>query len=440
MEFYFQLISTDRHSLARTGVFHTPHGTIHTPAFIPVGTNASVRAMPPHELKALGVEAVLANTYHLMLRPGADVIAKLGGLHEFMKWPGPIITDSGGFQAFSLGAGIEHGVGKIANIFPAEDSRTDRGSSLRARPNFAPQNLGGRGNPVRGAFLEIASSPAKVGLLAMTNGQKSLVRITERGVEFRSHIDGSKRLLTPEKSIAIQEKLGADIILAFDECTSLLATRAYTERAMERTHRWAARSLETKKRKDQALFGIVQGGIYQNLRRKSAKFISSLPFTGFAIGGSLGTKRSMPQILDWTIPFLPENKPRHLLGIGGFDDIVEAVARGIDWFDCVTPTRLARRGGTALTRHGSFGLTLSKFKKDPKPIEPDCACPTCRAGFSRAYLRHLVIAKEPLAMRLLTAHNLFIMMRFMRELREAIAENKFAAFRNAVLKRNLYRG
>ncbi len=426
-EFSFRITATDHHSRARTGVFHTPHGKIHTPAFIPVGTNASVRAAAPAELEKIGVEAILANTYHLLLRPGAETIARLGGLHNFMRWSGPIITDSGGFQTFSLGAGIEHGVGKIASMFPSED----RVSSLRA-----PR----KGEAIsRKSRKEIASSPRSAGLLAMTNGGKSLVRITEKGVEFRSHLDGSKHLLSPEKSIAIQEKLGADIILAFDECTSPLASKEYTSLAMERTHRWAARSLETKKRKDQALFGIVQGGEYKDLRLKSAKFIAALPFEGFAIGGSLGqSKLDMHKILDWTIPRLPEEKPRHLLGIGGFDDIVEAVGRGVDWFDCVTPTRIARRSGIVLTRRGSFSLTLSKFKNDPRPIESDCNCPTCQTGFSRAYLRHLVIAKEPLAMELVTAHNLSVMMRFMRELREAIASKKFTAFREAVLNGRIY--
>lgn len=405
----FRMTAHDRHSRARAGVLRTPHGLIHTPAFVPVGTNASVRAVVPDELKALGVEAVLANTYHLMLRPGADTVKKLGGLHEFMRWPGPIITDSGGFQAFSLGAGIEHGVGKIANMFPSEPTR--KTSRLAAQP---PQR------PAEG-------------------NKKSFVRITENGVEFRSHLDGSKHLLTPEKSIEVQERLGADIILAFDECTSPLATRAYTERAMERTHRWAMRSLKAKKRADQALFGIVQGGEYKDLRLKSASFISSLPFSGFAIGGSLGkSKPDMHQILDWTVPLLPEHKPRHLLGIGGFDDIVEAVSRGVDWFDCVTPTRLARRKGIVFTKNGNLNLTQSRFKKDSHPIETGCSCPTCSGGFSRAYLRHLILAQEPLSIRLTTLHNLAVMMRFMAELREAIAAKKFVAFKNAVLKRRWF--
>ncbi|MBI2624255.1 tRNA guanosine(34) transglycosylase Tgt [Candidatus Parcubacteria bacterium] len=398
--FSFRITHTDKTSRARAGVFRTPHGEIHTPAFIPVGTHASVRGVAPSALEQIGVEAVLANTYHLMLRPGADVVAKLGGLHEFMRWSGPIITDSGGFQAFSLGAAIEHGVGKIANIFPSEPPR--RAGRLAVQPPRRPAE----GN------------------------KKSFVRITEKGVEFRSHLDGSKHLLTPEKSIEVQGKLGADIVLAFDECTSPLATRAYTERAMERTHRWAVRSLEAKTKSDQALFGIVQGGAHRDLREKSAKFIASLPFSGFAIGGSLGkSKRDMHQILDWTIPLLPENKPRHLLGIGGFDDILEAVARGVDWFDCVTPTRLARRQGTVFTTAGGLALTQAKFRRDRRVIDPSCTCPTCKAGFSRAYLRHLITAQEPLAIQLATVHNLAVMMRFMSDLRTAIAEGQFAYFR-----------
>ncbi len=446
--FSFRITHADTTSRARTGVFRTPHGDMHTPAFIPVGTHASVRGVAPSVLKKIGVEAVLANTYHLMLRPGADVIAKLGGLHEFMRWPEPIITDSGGFQAFSLGAAIEHGVGKIANMFPEENARSVIARSEATKQSreilrgvYPERSRGARDDP-RG---QIASPPAAGGLLAMTKKEgrprrESFVRITERGVEFRSHLDGSKHLLTPEKSIEVQEKLGADIVLAFDECTSPLATRAYTERAMERTHRWAARSLKTKKRRDQALFGIVQGGAYRDLREKSAKLIASLPFSGFAIGGSLGkSKRDMHQILDWTIPLLPEDTPRHLLGIGGFDDIVESVGRGVDWFDCVTPTRLARRKGIVCTRAGTLSLTQAKFKRDNRVIEPGCACPTCAAGFSRAYLRHLVIAQEPLAIELATVHNLAVMVRFMRELREAVANKKFTAFRKAVLTKMLYR-
>lgn len=420
-KFSFRITHTDRNSRARTGVFRTPHGAIHTPAFVPVGTHASVRAVSPDELKRLRVEVILANTYHLMLRPGADTVKKIGGLHEFMRWDKPIITDSGGFQAFSLGAGIEHGVGKIASMFPSEPTRF--ASRLAATP---PQQPGRRPK-----FYPSTSSGNKT-----FARKKSFVRITENGVEFRSHLDGSKHLLTPEKSIEVQEKLGADIILAFDECTSPLATRAYTERAMERTHRWAMRSLKAKKRADQALFGIVQGGEYKDLRLKSASFIASLPFSGFAIGGSLGkSKRDMHRILDWTIPLLAENKPRHLLGIGGFDDIVEAVSRGVDWFDCVTPTRLARRKGAVFTDRGLLNLTQSRFKKDSHPIETGCSCPTCSGGFSRAYLRHLILAQEPLSIRLTTLHNLAVMMRFMRELREAIAAKKFAAFKNTVLKR-----
>ncbi|MBI2625754.1 tRNA guanosine(34) transglycosylase Tgt [Candidatus Parcubacteria bacterium] len=431
--FSFRITHADRNSRARAGVFRTPHGVIHTPAFIPVGTHASVRGLAPSVLNQIGVEAVLANTYHLMLRPGADVVAKLGGLHEFMRWPGPIITDSGGFQAFSLGAAIEHGVGKIASIFP------DERPAVIARAEAASEAW----RVATKQSLNVSTVrrlPRSLRSLAMTmvthdQNKKSFVRITERGVEFRSHLDGSKHLLTPEKSIEVQEKLGADIVLAFDECTSPLATRAYTEHAMERTHRWAVRSLEAKTKSDQALFGIVQGGEYRELREKSARFIAGLPFAGFAIGGSLGkSKRDMHQILDWTIPLLPENKPRHLLGIGGFDDIVEAIARGIDWFDCVAPTRLARRKGTVFTSTGNLNVTQAKFKKDRRPIEADCPCPTCRGGFSRAYLRHLIAAQEPLAVELATAHNLNFMTRFMARVREAIAAGRFASFRKQVLR------
>ena len=377
--------------MARAGLVSTPHGVIETPNFAPVGTQATVKTLTPDEVRAVGAQVVLANTYHLYLRPGADVIARLGGLHKFMGWDSPIVTDSGGFQVFSLGFGIEHGVGKIASMFPGE---------------YRP-------------------TPAEA-------GRGRLTKIDEDGVTFISHIDGSIHRLTPEKSIAIQEALGADIILTFDECTSPLHDHKYTQEALERIHRWALCCLDTKTRADQSLWGIVQGGAFRDLREESAHFIASLPVEGFAIGGSLGTsKEDMHQILEWTTPLLPEDKPRHLLGIGMPEDLFEAVERGIDLFDCAAPTREARNG-TVMTRHGRFAVRNAPYAEDPRPIEEGCDCYACR-HFSRAYIRHLFRAEEMLGYRLTTIHNLHFILSLIRGIRRSILEDNFPAFKAAFL-------
>lgn len=390
--FSFQIIKKDRKSSARLGEINTPHGRIHTPAFVSVGTQATVKSLSPDELKDLGAEIILANTYHLLLRPGDKIIKYLGGLHKFMNWNGPIMTDSGGFQVFSLGLALIHGVGKIANIFPEE-------------ANFKPP----------------------------TKNKDKFTKIDNDGVTFKSHLDGKTHRLTPEKSIQIQENLGADIIFAFDECTSPLSSKNYTGLAMKRTHNWAKRCLKAKKRKDQALFGIVQGGEYRDLREESAKFINSLPFFGFGIGGSLGkSKKDMHQILEWTVPLLDEKKPRHLLGIGEPEDLFNGIERGIDLFDCVIPTRMARNR-TVLTKKGRFSLVKSEFIKDKNPIEKGCRCYTCR-NFSRAYLNHLFKAGEILAHRLATIHNLYFIMNLMKEIRESIKNNRFSKFKKEFLK------
>ncbi len=382
--FSFEIVKKSKKSLARTGIIKTPHGEIHTPAFIPVATQATIKGITEEQLKSIGIEVVLANTYHLYLRPGDKVIKKLGGLHKFMNWDRPIVTDSGGFQVFSLGAAIEHGVGKIANIFPGETVR-----------------------------------PASHG--------QSLTRITEEGVYFRSHLDGSRRFIGPEESIKIQENLGADIIFAFDECTSPLHDHAYTQKAMERTHRWAARCLEAHQALPagrQWLFGIVQGGAYEDLRITSAKFIGGLDFPGFGIGGSLGkSKKDMHKVLDWVAPILPETKPRHLLGIGSVEDIYEAVKRGMDSFDCVIPTRLGRNGA-ALTRKGNLNIKAASYHLDKRPIEAGCGCYTCR-HFARYYLCHLFKAGEMLGPILTTIHNLHFMENLMKEIRDDILNSKF---------------
>jgi queuine tRNA-ribosyltransferase len=343
---------------ARAGIFSTPHGDLLTPVFAPVGTQATVKTITPAQLEELGASLVLSNTYHLYLRPGDDLVAEMGGLHQFMQWPRPMLTDSGGFQVFSLAA-----------------SR----------------------------------------------------KIDEDGVTFKSHIDGSLHRFTPEKSIAIQENLGADIIMAFDECAPPYE-RAYNERAMARTHAWAARCREAHTRPDQALFGIVQGGVFPDLRAASAQYIAGLGFPGHAIGGlSVGeTKEEMNAMLEVVDPLLPENKPRYLMGVGSPEDLVNGVLRGIDIFDCVLPTRLARHN-TAITRTGRLNLMNAPFARDHGPIVENCACYTCRT-FTRAYLRHLIIAKESLAGTLITIHNIHTLLELMRDIRQAIFDGRFEQF------------
>ena len=385
-------------SRARTGLLGTPHGEIRTPAFMVVGTQAAVKGVTPWELRELGAQIVLANTYHLYLRPGAELVAELGGLHRFMAWDGPMITDSGGYQVLSLGFGLEHGVGKVVGMFPEERPGEAAGPKPRRR----------RGQPAR------------------------LTRVDEDGVTFTSHVDGSRHRLTPEDSIRVQELLGADIILAFDEPTSPLHDQQYTAQALARTHRWARRCLEARTRTDQALFGIVQGGAYQRLREKSAAFIAALPFDGFAVGGSLGkSKADMHAVLDWTIPALPDEKPRHLLGIGEPEDLFACIERGIDLFDCVAPTRHARHG-RLYTRSGTLNITNLPYRDDPEPIDPACACYTC-AGFSRAYLRHLFLADELLAYTLASIHNLYTLVHLVDEIRASIERADYVEFKRGWL-------
>lgn len=406
-----------RQGMARTGVIRTPHGDIHTPAFAVVGTQASVKAVPPRDLIETGVQVVLCNTYHLYLRPGPEVVQDMGGLHRFMGWNGPVMTDSGGFQVFSLGFGLEHGVGKIASIFPEEAGVPgEAGPGAAAAPQLATPG---------------SATPAEPAVR-----REKLVTVDDDGATFISHLDGSRHRLTPEKSIRIQEMLGADIILAFDECTSPLHDHEYTARALERTHQWALRCLDAR-RTEQALYGIVQGGAYRDLREESALFISSLPFDGIAIGGSLGrSKEDMHRVLEWTVPLLPDGKPRHLLGIGDVEDIFACVERGIDTFDCVGPTRLARNaallvgpaaGGSPANR---FRLHIKNavFARDDGPVEAGCPCYTCR-HFSRAYLRHLFRAGELLAYHLATVHNLSFMSRLMERVRQAVASGSLDALR-----------
>jgi queuine tRNA-ribosyltransferase len=353
--FEFQI--TAKNNRARTGIFTTPHGNLITPVFAPVGTQATVKTLTPAQVKELGATLVLSNTYHLYLRPGDDVVAGLGGLHRFMRWPHPMLTDSGGFQVFSL---------------------------------------------------------------AQTR------QIDDEGVTFKSHIDGSTHRFTPQRSIRIQENLGADIIMAFDECSDP-NDHEYSKLAMERTHRWAEICLKAKRRGDQALFGIVQGGVQADLRTASAKFIASLDTPGIAIGGlSVGeTKQEMHNMLDIVTPLLPENKPRYLMGVGTPEDLINGVARGIDIFDCVLPTRLARHH-SAFAPEGRLNLMNATFARDELPIDKTCDCYTCKT-FTRAYIRHLIVAKELLAGTLLSIHNLRALIRLMEQIRVYIAEGTFGS-------------
>ncbi len=356
---HFEVLKKDNNSRARLGRCHTAHGVFHTPAFIPVGTQATVKAMTPEELRDLGAEIILSNTYHLYLRPGHERIRRLGGLHRFMHWEHPLLTDSGGFQVFSL---------------------------------------------------------------------NSLVKVSEEGVEFKSHLDGSRHFITPEKAIAIQEALGADIIMCLDECTPYPASHEEAECSLQRTLKWSRRCRESHRASHQALFGIVQGGMYSDLRRKGVEVLVEIGFDGYALGGlSVGeNKESMVRVIGETAPLLPENLPRYVMGLGMPGDMIEAVREGVDMFDCVLPTRNARNG-MLFTRSGKMAIKNAKYAEDPSPIEPGCPCYTCR-NYSRAYLRHLYFAEEILAFRLNTIHNLHFYLTFMREMRQAIAEDRLDGF------------
>ena len=357
----FTLEHVCRQSGARAGRMETPHGTILTPAFMPVGTQATVKAMSPDELKQLGAGIILANTYHLWMRPGSDLVREAGGLHRVMSWDRAILTDSGGFQVFSL------------------------------------------------------SDPK---------------RITEEGVGFTSHIDGSRHILTPEKSIQVQNDLGADIIMAFDECTPWPAEKDYAQRSLERTTRWLERCLEAHQRPgDQALFGIVQGSTYADLRRQSARAVTAFDLPGYAIGGlSVGEPGpEMQAMLEETVPLLPDNRPRYLMGVGSPDYLVDGALRGIDLFDCVLPTRMGRNG-TVLTSEGRLIVRDARYARDFAPLDKACSCPVCQT-FSRAYIRHLIKAREILGLRLTSWHNLHFLVHLMAQVRAAILADRLADFR-----------
>jgi queuine tRNA-ribosyltransferase len=356
---YFKHTLEGKDGRARAGCFTTPHGELLTPVFAPVGTAATVKSITPQQLSEMGASLVLSNTYHLYLRPGDELVAEMGGVHKFMQWPNPVLTDSGGFQVFSLG----------------ENSKAD-----------------------------------------------------DQGVTFKSHIDGSTHRFTPEKAIQIQENLGADIMMAFDECADPYY-HAYSERAMNRTHDWLIRCKNAQTRDDMALFGIVQGGIHADLRKRSAEFVAEADTPGIAIGGlSVGeTKEEMHQMLETVDPLLPENKPRYLMGVGTPEDLVNGVARGVDIFDCVLPTRMGRNHAAMLRQGGRLHLKNAPFAHDEQPIDADCTCYTCQT-FTRAYLRHLIISKEMLSATLLSIHNLHTLIQLAKDMRLAILDGEFEQF------------
>jgi len=359
MTFRFKIIKKDSSSQARLGRVETDHGAFTTPAFLPVGTQGSVKSLTPEELLEIGVEAILGNTYHLYLRPGHETVGRLGGLHTFIHWERPILTDSGGFQLFSLG---------------------------------------------------------------------SLREISEEGVTFQSHLDGSSHFLTPEKVVEIQRVIGTDIAMVLDECVPYPSPHEYVKASMERTGRWALRSLQARRETDPALFAIVQGGIYRDLREKSVQALAEMEFQGYAIGGlSVGEPKSiMIDVLKWTTPLLPEDTPRYLMGVGTPEDIINAVTLGIDFFDCVLPTRNARNG-TLFTASGKISIKQAQYAEDARPVDETCACYTCR-HYSRAYLRHLYLAKEILSSRLNTIHNLYYYINLLVRMKEAIQEDRLLDF------------
>ncbi|UJF28233.1 tRNA guanosine(34) transglycosylase Tgt [Planococcus sp. 107-1] len=358
---WYEHIKTCKQTGARLGIVHTPHGSFETPAFMPVGTQATVKTMSPEELKAMNAGIILSNTYHLWLRPGNDVIKEAGGLHKFMNWDRPILTDSGGFQVFSL-------------------------SEFR--------------------------------------------NIKEEGVHFRNHMNGDKLFLSPEKAMEIQNDLGSDIMMAFDECPPYPASHEYMKSSVERTSRWAERCLEAHARKnDQGLFGIVQGGEYEDLRQQSARDLVSLDFPGYAIGGlSVGEPKDvMNRALEFTTPLLPENKPRYLMGVGSPDSLIDGAIRGIDMFDCVLPTRIARNG-TLMTSTGRLNVKNAAFKRDFGPIDEKCDCYTC-TNYTRAYVHHLIRTDETFGIRLTSYHNLHFLLNLMEQVRQAIREDRLGDFR-----------
>jgi len=364
-DFYLEIKHIDKQTGARYGIFHTPHGNVEVPAFMPVGTLATVKGLSPEELKEMGSGIILSNTYHLSIRPGAELVAKAGGLHKFMNYDGPILTDSGGFQVFSLG---------------------------------------------------------------------DLRKISEEGVAFKNHLNGDNLFFSPEVSIDIQEKLGADIIMSFDECMPYPVSYEYAKASMERTLRWAARGKAAHKREDQALFGIVQGGEFTDLREKCAKILAEMDFPGYSIGGtSIGEPKDVcfKMVAD-AVRYLPPEKPRYLMGVGSLDYLLEGAALGVDMFDCVLPTRLARHGAL-MTHRGRVNIRDAKYKEDFSPLDPECDCYTCK-NYTKAYLRHLYVCDEIFGKRLLSIHNVRFLISVMEGAREAIKQDRFGDYKKEVLE------
>ena len=392
----FSIEKEDRLSMARVGKIETLNGVINTPAFVSVGTKATVKAITPEMLKDLGAEVVLANTYHLYLEPGDEIVKKAGGIHKFMNWQGPTMTDSGGFQVFSLGSAYNSKIGKI--------SFKNKEPQLKSKEEDEDK-------------------------------KPKIAEIDQNGVTFRSHLDGSAHYITPEKSVDIQNNIGADIIFAFDECTSPYESIHYQTDALDRTHRWAKRSLSYHKQsfmKDkQAIFGIVQGGRVEKLRKESAKFIGEQEFDGYGIGGSF-EKEDMYQAVKWCNEILPKEKPRHLLGIGEPIDLFGAVENGCDLFDCVTPTRHGRNG-TLYTKFGRINILNNQFRNDFFRIEDDCSCYTCK-NYTRAYLAHLFRSKEMLGATLASIHNLFFLINLVKKIRQSILDNNFQKYKTIFLE------
>ncbi len=400
----FNIIKEHSNGYARVGELVTPHGVIKTPAFIPVGTKATVKSLTPEQVASLGAQAVLANTYHLYLEPGEGVMQKAGGIQQFMNWHGPTITDSGGFQVFSLGAAFGHSISKIT----------------------------------KGNEDEIMLPMEQEVVEGKKRSNAGKARIDENGVTFRSHIDGTAHYFTPERSIEIQHAIGADIIFAFDECTSPMEGEHYQKRSLDRTHRWAKRCVDFHKSSPnaerQALYAVVQGGRFEHLRKESAEFLASMDFDGFGIGGSFA-KEDMKSSVLWTNEYLPKDKPRHLLGIGEVEDLFMGVEHGCDTFDCVAATRIARNG-QVYTLDGKVNLMNEPFKQDFSPIHEGCDCYTCQ-NFTRAYLSHLFRGKEMLAATLATIHNLRFIVRLVDQMRESLLNDTLEEFRDSFLKRYL---
>lgn len=365
-DFYLEVIHVDKNCGARYGILHTPHGDVEVPCFMPVGTLATVKTLSPEEIKSIGSGIILANTYHLHLRPGEDIVDKAGGVHKFMNYDGPMLTDSGGFQVFSL----------------AEKRN-----------------------------------------------------ITEEGVTFKSHLNGDKIFFSPEKVIEIEEKIGADIIMSFDECIPYPASYEYVKNSTLRTLRWAKRGKDVHKRKGQALFGIVQGGEFDDLRKYCAEELVKMDFDGYSIGGtSIGEPKDVCfKMIDMAIPYLPFDKPRYLMGVGSLDYILEGIARGVDMMDCVLPTRIARHG-TLMTHNGRVNIKNEKYKEDFTPLDPECDCYTCK-NYTKAYLRHLYVSNETFGQRLLSLHNLRFLISIVEGAREAIKEDRFLEYKDEILKK-----